>query len=315
MRKITNFNSQKLITKIMTWGTTLLFLAALGVMAYLSFVTNIEINPSIRNITVVALVALVLNYIVWDSRYKADYDKAMTADIFNEKYSIHRRYYFARKGLKQTEVQAHIRQYNKDYVQAWLDDVVDETGRTIEEIVNEPYKGHDHKLLIWKVKHHKYPKSGLKRSREVLSVLNVSGSDGMRIDIKKSEHQHAAGRIKKLITSLLSTVLAASLVVNFVQGDLTSAFLTLLLNVIILFSSLFFGALAGMKGAKIKLATAEQISELLEEWRKQPPKEEPYTESVIVLNGGVSIADDKSVIQAETISNNSSHTTSVIELT
>lgn len=314
MKKITNFSTQKLMTKIMAWGTTLLFLAALGVMAYLSFVTNIEINPNIRNITVVALVALVLNYIVWDSRYKADYDKAMTADILNEKYSIHRRYYFARKGLKQTEVQAYIRQYNKDYTQAWLDDVVDETGRTIEEIVNEPYKGHDHKLLIWKVKHHKYPKSGLKRSREVLSVLNVSGSDGMRIDIKKSEHQHATGRIKKLITSMLSTFLAASLAVNFVQGDLTSAFLTLLLNVVILFSSLFFGALAGMKGAKVKLATAEQISELLEEWRKQPPKEEPYQEPVIALNGGVSIVGEKPVINAETTTTKSSKT-SIIELT
>ena len=287
MRKITNFSTQKLITKIMAWGTTLLFLAAIAIMAYMSFVTNIEINPSIRNITVVALVALVLNYMVWDSRYKADYDKAMTADILNDNYSVHRRYYFARKGLKQTEVQAYIRQYNKDYVQAWLDDVEDETGRTIEEITKEPYKGHDHKYLIWRIKHHKYPKSGLKRSREVLSVLNVSGSDGMRIDIKKSEHQHAFGRIRKLITSLLSTFLAASLVVNFVQGDLTSAFLTLLLNIVILFGSLFFGALAGMNGAKVKLATAEQISELLEEWRKQPPKEEPYSEYMLKLNAEV----------------------------
>ena len=314
MRKITNFSTQKLMTKIMTLGTTLLFLAALAVMTYLSFVANIELNPSIRNITVVALVALVLNYIVWDSRYKADYDKAMTADILNEKYSIHRRYYFARKGLKQTEVQAYIRQYNKDYVQAWLDDVVDETGRTIEEIVNEPYKGHDHKLLIWKVKHHKYPKSGLRRSREVLSVLNVSGSDGMRIDIKKSEHQHAVERILKLLTSLLFTFLSASLVANFVQGDFTSAFLTLLLNVVILFSSLFFGALAGMRGAKVKLATAEQISELLEEWRKQPPKEEPYQESTVILNGGVSIVSEQNPVNTK-ISTIESLASSVIELT
>lgn len=314
MRKITNFSTQKLMTKIMAWGTTLLFFAALGVMAYLSFVTNIDINPSIRNITIVALVALVLNYVVWDSRYKADYDKAMTADILNEKYSIHRRYYFARKGLKQTEVQAYIRQYNKDYVQAWLDDVVDETGRTIEEIVNEPYKGYDHKFIIWRVKHHKYPKSGLKRSREVLSVLSVSGSDGMKIDIKKSEHQHAAGRIRKLLTSLLSTFLAASLAVNFVQGDLTTAFLTLLLNVVILFSSLFFGALAGMKGAKVKLATAELVSELLEEWRKQPPKEEPYQESVIPLNGGIVTESQQQIINQKTTVTES-QTSSIIELT
>ena len=314
MRKITNFSTQKLMTKIMAWGTTLLFLAALGIMAYLSFVTNVQINPSIKNITFIALVALVLNYIVWDSRYKADYDKAMTADILNEKYSIHRRYYFARKGLKQVEVQTYIRQYNKDYVQAWLDDVVDETGRTIKEIENEPYKGHDHKLLIWKIKHHKYPQSGLKRAREVLSVLNVSGSDSMRIDIKKSEHQHACDRIRKFLTSLLSTFLAASITVNFVTGDLTSAFLTLLLNIVILFGSLFFGALAGMKGAKVKLATAEQISELLEEWRKQSPKEEPYQEPVVVLNGGVSIVGEQQVISANTTVTEHK-TSSVIELT
>ena len=260
----------------MMWGTTLLFLAALGIMAYLSFVTNVDINPSVKNITLIAMVALVLNFIIWESRHRAEYDRSMLVDITNDKYSVHRRYYFARKGLKQTEVQSYIRQYNKDYVQAWLDDVVDETGRTIEEIENEPYRGHDHKLLIYKVKHHKYPKSGLKRAREVLSVLNISSSDSMKINLKQAEHQHVGGAIRKVITSLLSTLLAASVTVNFVEGDLSSAFLTLILNIVILFTSLFFGTLSGAKAAKIKLSTAEVISELLEEWRKQPPKEEPF---------------------------------------
>ena len=276
MKKISNITTQKIITKIMAWGTTLLFLAAIAIMAYMSFVTNIGINPSVRNITVVALIALVLNYVVWDSRYKADYDKTMTADITNEKYSVHRRYYFARKGLKQTEVQAYIRQYNKDYVQAWLDDIEDETGRTIEEIKNGPYKGNDHKYTIWKIKHHVYPKSGIKRAREVLSVLNVGTSDTMKINLKQAEHQHALQRISKLFTSFLSTLLAASITVNFVQGDLTTAFLTLLINIVILFTSLFFGAVMGIKGAKIKLSIAEQVSGLLEEWREKPPVEEPY---------------------------------------
>lgn len=314
-KKITNFSTQKLITKIMTWGTTLLFLAALCVMTYLSFVTNVDINPSIKNITLIAAVALVLNYIIWDSRYKAEYDRSLTADVLNEKYSIHRRYYFARKGLKQTEVQAYIRQYNKDYTQAWLDDVVDETGRTIAEIENEPYKGHDHKLLIWKVKHHKYPKSGLKRAREVLSVLNVGGSDSMKINLKKAEHSHTAGRISKIVSSLLSTLLAASVTVNFVEGDLSSAFLTLILNVVLLFVSLFFGTISGAKAAKVKLSTAEIVSELLEEWRKQPPKEEPYQELSIVMNSDVQVEKQQVVDNNIRQSVPTTHSSSVIEIT
>ena len=76
-KKITNFSTQKLITKIMMWGTTLLFLAALGIMAYLSFVTNVDINPSVKNITLIAMVALVLNFIIWESRHRAEYDRSM----------------------------------------------------------------------------------------------------------------------------------------------------------------------------------------------------------------------------------------------
>lgn len=306
-KKITNFSTQKLITKIMTWGTALLFLAALGIMAYLSFVTNVDINPSVKNITLIAMVALVLNFIVWESRHRAEYDRSMLTDITNEKYSVHRRYYFARKGLKQTEVQSYIRQYNKDYVQAWLDDVVDETGRTIEEITNEPYRGHDHKLLIYKVKHHKYPKSGIKRAREVLSVLNVSGSDSMKINLHSAEHQHLGGAIRKVFTSLLSTLLAASVTVNFVEGDLSSAFLTLILNIVILFTSLFFGTISGAKAAKMKLSIAETVSELLEEWRKQPPKEEPFIEHVPSV-------DAQPIVKPEVKSVQEEKRTSVIEI-
>lgn len=276
MKQITDFNAQKLMTKIMKWGTQLVFLAALLVMTYLSFVDDFEIKPSIQNITTVALVALVLNWIVWDSRYKSEFDKAMTADIMAKDYSIHRRYYFARKNLKQNEVQQYIRQYNQDFVQAWFDDIEDITGRTIKDIEEHGYKGYDHKYLIWRVKHHKYPESGLKRSRDVLSVLNISGSEGMKIQLRKAEHQHTSGRIQKLITSMMSVSLAASVTINFITDNWESACLTLLLNIVILLTSLFFGAAAGVKGAKIKLATAEQISELLEEWRKYPPKEEPY---------------------------------------
>lgn len=314
MKRVTDLSAQKLMSKILKWGTQIVFLAALIIMAYLSFVDNFEIRPDVRNITTIAVVALVLNWIIWDSRYRSEYDKAMTSDIMSKEYSIHRRYYFARKGLKQAEVQQYIRQYNQDFVKAWKEDVEDITGRKFEDIEKEGYKGHDHKLLIWKIKHHKYPMSGIKRAREVLSVLAVSGSDGMKIHIKKAEHQHTFGRIQKIVTSTLSTVLAASITVNFIHGNWESAILTLLLNVVILFMSLFFGAMSGVKGAKLKLSTAEQISELLEEWRKQPPKEEPYQEPVIALNGGVSVVGKQQIVNQDTTVIESS-TSSVIELT
>ena len=278
MRRITDFSTQKLMTKIVKYSTWIIFIAALLVMIYLSFVDNFGISPSIQRISTIAVIALVLNWVVWDSRYRSDYDKLLTSDIMNDKYSIHRRYYFARKGWKYEDLQKRIRLYNKDFVNAWLSDVEDITGRTIQEIENGPYRGHDHKFLIWRIKHHKYPKSGLRTPRDVLYVLSVSGSGGMKIRVRKAEHQHTFGRISKIITSLLATTLAASITVTFIQGDIATALLTLLINIVILCISLFFGAASGIKGAKIKLATAEQICELLEEWKSQSPAEEPYVE-------------------------------------
>ena len=276
MKQISDFSAQKLITKIVKWGTQIVFLVAIIVMAYLSFVDTFEIKPDIRNITIVALIALVLNWIVWDSRYRYDYDKILTEDIKSKDYSIHRRYYFARKGFKYEELQKRIRQYNQDFVKAWLADVEDITGRTIEQIEKGGYKHNDHKLLIYMIKHRKYPKSGLRTPRDVLYILSVSGSGGMRIDTKKAEHKHTWGRIMKAITGVLSTTLAASIAVTFVSDGWESACLTLLLNLVILFMSLFFGSVSGVKGGKIKLATAEQICELLEEWKNEPPVEEPF---------------------------------------
>ena len=283
MKRITDFSTQKLMTKIVKYSTWILFIAALVVMTYLSFVNNFDISPSIQRITTVALIALVLNWVIWDSRYRTDFDKLLTNDIMNDKYSIHRRYYFARKGWKYDDLQRRIRIYNKDFVNAWLTDVEDITGRTIQEIEEGGYKGHDHKFLIWRIKHHKYPKSGLKTPRDVLYVLSVSGSEGMKIKVRKAEHRHAVGRISKILTSLLSTTLAASITVTFIQGDIATALFTLLINIVILCISLFFGAASGIKGAKIKLATAEQVCELLEEWKNQPPSEEPYAKEEHIL--------------------------------
>ena len=310
MKRITDFSTQKLITKIMKYSTWILFIAALVVMTYLSFVNNFDISPSIQRITTISVIALVLNWVIWDSRYRADFDKLLTDDIMNDKYSIHRRYYFARKGWKYDDLQKRIRIYNKDFINAWLIDVEDITGRTVQEIERGGYKGHDHKFLIWRIKHHKYPKSGLKTPRDVLYVLSVSGSEGMKIKVRKAEHRHTTGRISRILTSLLCTTLAASITVTFIEGEIATALFTLLINVVILCTSLFFGATSGIKGAKIKLATAEQICELLEEWKNQLPSEEPYSKEEDISKENIleqSVAKE-SVMQIE------QNTQSIIEI-
>lgn len=231
----------------------------------------------------ISLVALVLNWVVWDSWYTSTYEKSLFQDRIKKEYSVHRRYYHARRGWKYNELQNHIRQYNINFVKTWETDVEDITGRSIESIRTEPYKGHDHKLLIHKIKHHNYPKSGIRTPKDLLYVLSVSGSDSMKLDVHKAERMHSVGRVKKLITSALSTLFAASIAVNFVKGEFESAALTLLINVAILFTSLFFGAMSGAKAAKVKLSIAEEVSEMLEEWRDTPPSEEPYVEHKVFV--------------------------------
>lgn len=278
VKKTAESSTQKIVSGIIKWGTQIVFLVSLVVLSYLSFVDSFKIKPSLKSISMISLVALVLNWVVWDSWYTSTYEKLLLQDKINKEYSIHRRYYHARRGWKYNELQQYIRRYNINFVKTWETDVEDITGRSIEDIRNGPYKGNDYKHLIHKIKHHNYPKSGIKTPKDLLYVLSVSGSDTMKIDIHKAEKLHTAGRISKLIKSALSTLFAASIVVNFVDSDWQSAALTLLINIAILFSSLFFGSLSGAKAAKVKLALAEEVSEMLEEWRNVPPSEEPYTE-------------------------------------
>lgn len=274
--RIGSFSSQLIVSTIMKWGSFILFVLAIVVLAYLSFVNDFQINASIRNISTIGLVSLVLNWLIWDTYYKSNYDKVMENDIKNEEYSIHKRYYFARKGWKQKELQERIRKYNDDYREAYIQDIEDLTGRNRDDIVNEPYKGNDHKILIWRLKHRKIPTSGIRTSRELMSVLNVGSSGNSRINIKKAEHYHSAHRLGKALTAFLSAGLAASLVYDFISDGFEGALLKLLLNIVLLFCSLIFGSLCGIKGAKIKLSIAEELSELLEEWKNEAPIEVPY---------------------------------------
>lgn len=261
---------------IISWGARILFAVAIVVLSVLSFVDSIEISPDVRNITIIALVAAVLNYAVWESFYNQQYEKQLATDLTNTNYCIHKRYYLARKGWKYKDLQDKISQYNKDFTDAWERDIEDITGYSIEEMRACTYKGHSHKFLIWRIKHHKYPKSGIRTPNDVLYILNVGKSDRMKVHVKAQEHYRAYKRASKVITLILSTFLIASFAYSFITEGFDKAIITLILNIALLFMTLFFGATAGIKGGKLKLSTAEIISERLEEWKEQVPEEEPF---------------------------------------
>lgn len=274
--KVDRLNSQKIINTIVAWGARILFVVAIVVLAVLSFVDKFEFTPDIKKVTTVALIGVVLNWLVWDSYYQQQYEKILTQDVLNKDYCIHKRYYEARKGWAYKDLQDKIRQYNSDFKEAWIQDIEDITCRKREDIIAQPYKKQSHKFLIWRLKHHKYPKTGLKTPNDVLYVLSVGKADSMKIRTKASENFHNIGRAKKLIMSVLGCLLAASFTYDFIKGNYVTAIVLLVMNIAMLFMSLFFGSTAGIKGGKLKLNTAEIVSERLEEWRNQKPEQEPY---------------------------------------
>lgn len=278
--EVSRFSTEQMVAKVTKWGVNILFVVSAVILAYFSFVKTFEIDPSIRNITTIGLVSMVLNWIVWDGYYNSAYERILSQDIANKEYSVHKRYYEARKGWKYDELQKAIRNYNKSFVRAWIQDCEDVTGRTEKEMVEGGYKKRDHKMIIYKLKHRKYPKTGIKTPKDMLYILSVGKSNSMRIHTKQAERYHTSGRLRKIITAGLGSLLGASLVFEFIDGNWEGAILKVLINIVLLVTSLFFGTTAGLKGGKIKLATAEEISERLEEWKGEMPKEEPFKEEV-----------------------------------
>lgn len=276
MANVDRFGGQRILNGIISWGTRIFFILAIIVCSVLSFVQRFDITPDIRKITTMALIAAVLNWLVWDSYYRSQYEKILTADVNNKQYCIHKRYYDARKDWKYKDLQDKIHQYNKDFEEAWEKDVEDVTGRTIAEIKSGPYKKQRHKILIWRIKHHRYPKTGLRTPNDVLYILSVGKADSMKIRVKAEEHFHAIGRMQKFIMLALGALLVASLSYEFISGDWMQAIVTLILQIGMMFMSLFFGAMSGINGGKLKLSTAEIVSERLEEWKNSKPSQEPY---------------------------------------
>lgn len=269
-------NKISVIDTIIKWGTKILFVLSIVVLSYLSFVEKFEITPSIRNIATISLVGLLLNYLVWESYYKSNYEKILNADILNKEYCIHKRYYDARTGWKYEILQQKIREYNKTFVEAWIKDIESITARTETEIVAGKYKGNSHKWLIYRLKHKLYPKSGIKTPHDLLYILSVGKANSMKINTMRAEHYHTLNAIRKIFMSALGMILIASLTYEFIQGGYLEAVLKLVIQITMLFMSLFFGSISGINGGKMKLKVAEEISEMLEEWKNSVPEQKPY---------------------------------------
>ena len=283
MKKITDLSTQKVMATIVKWGTQVVFLISIIILSYLSFVDTFKVKPNLKNIGILSIVSAVLSWLVWDSSYTSTYEKTMSKDRLNEEYSVHRRFYHARRGWKYNDLQTYIRNYNRNFLEQWKIDVEDITGRSFENIEAEPYKGHDHKFLIWRVKHHVYPKSGIKTPKDLQYVLSVNSNDGKKIKVHKAETLHSVYRIKKIFSAATSMLFAASVTTTFIQDGWRSAIFTLIMSITFLFFSYFFGSLQGAKGGRIKLATAEEVSELLEEWKNEAPSEEPYVQHQVAI--------------------------------
>ena len=69
MKKVNDLSTQKVMTTIVKWGTQIVFLISIVIVAYLSFVDDFKIKPSLKNVSILSAVAAVLNWIVWDSWY------------------------------------------------------------------------------------------------------------------------------------------------------------------------------------------------------------------------------------------------------
>lgn len=294
--KLLSFNINMLLHAILKYGSILLVVISIVILALLSFVTNIQFDPELRNVTIVTAIALVLNVVIWDTFYKDQNSKVLSEDIKAsglKRYSVHKRYYDARKGFTQQQLRANIRKYNQDFVQSWLDDIEDITGRKIEDtkdehdnivdigVRNGGYRGNSHKFLIWRVKHRLYPKSGIKSPRQLLNMLSVGKSDSMKIHTNAAKTYHTTGRLAKTFTSLLGALLGASIVYDFITDNWETALIRLAINILLIVMSIVFGSASGIKGAQIQLSSTEEVCELLEEWKHEPAELDKYGDILV----------------------------------
>ena len=305
LKKIFNLNN--ILSKLINWAAYVIVIVSCVVLLYLSFIQTFDFNLDWRTIGIFSIVVVALVWINWNTFYRRQYEKTMNSDIAQldeGKYSIHGRYYNAIKDYSDNDLQECIDKYNKDYEKKWIHwvehytgfpietqtvkevdengkDILDENGKpkltVIKGIKDLPYKGFKHKIIMWRIKHHKYPQSGYRTSTELSSLLSFQDTDLSKKNLKRDKQYYRKKSISKFITTALTICLGASLAPQLINGEYAAAIFKLVLALGSLLGAVIGGGLSGIQGARLKLSIVEDVCFDLERWTNKKPLVAPYT--------------------------------------
>lgn len=303
------------LAQLISYSAWIIVVGSILILSYLSFIDHFDFSLDWRVIGVFAISTVCLAWVCWNMFYHKQYDKLMDEDIKaatkliedtqdkskprkNSNYSVHIRYQHAIDGWTDETLQMAIDKFNDDFTAKWLNYVEKTTGFPIEtkkeiivdSLTNEnkvvevkgikdlPYKGFKHKILMWRVKTHRYPQSGYKSSMEVLSLFSFGNQVGKKRRMYADRQFYARKSFGKIVRGLLVITLGASLIPDIIDGSIWPIILKLVLAIGSIISSVLMGMYAGVRGAKIKLSAVEEVCCDLEDWSHKKPTILPYIE-------------------------------------
>lgn len=305
------FNMNNILSQVMNFAAYIILVLSAGVLIYFSFIDKITFETDWKTLGIFSAAAILLTWINWNSFYKKQYEKCMADDIAQSeqnKYSVHSRYYMAIKDWDDATLQKKIDEFNEEYTNKWLRHVEKTTGFPIETctkiqvdafghpvsdpetnkpkiitvtgIKDLPYKGFKHKILMWRIKTHHYPKSGYKTSMELMSLFSFQDNNLNKRHLQAHKGFYLRNSISRLISSMLIISISGSIIPEFIGGDVWSALLKLIIVVGTLGSAVLMGAMSGIRGARLKLSTVEDVCNDLEKWANKKPLLTPYKEPI-----------------------------------
>ena len=308
LSKLFNFNN--ILSQVINFAAYIISFISVIILLYISFVDKFNVQIDWTTLGIFTAAVVMLAWLNWTTWYKRQYERVMSDDIIKHsqnKYSVHGRYYFNIRGWTDIQLQTKIDKFNKEYEENWLRWVEHETGVPIESryevqiengkpvldengqvkkilvkgIKDLPYRKFKHKILMWRVKNHRYPKTGYKTAMEVMSLFSYQEANLSKRHLKADKSYYAKRSITKFLSLLLTVSIGGSLIPEFMNGNKWSAILKLLIALGSLLSSILMGAMNGIRGARIKLCTVEEVCFDLEKWADKKPIIEPYEEIVV----------------------------------
>lgn len=307
------FSFNNLLNKLLSWSVYILLAGSAIILIYFSFIDKIKIEFDLVTLGIFSLVTVILVWVNWNTFYRKQYEKTMKLDIENyeKKYSIHARYKTIISKWTDEELQLAIDEFNDEYEKKWLNyvervtgcpietvykaevdengkEVLDENGKPniieVKGIKDLPYKGFRHKILMWRIKRHIYPQSGYKTSMELMSLLSFRENNIHKRNLKASRNFYIGNSLFKLVSFLALISIAGSILPELISGNFVAALARLLIALGSLFSSVMFGAMNGIRGARLKLSTVEDAAFDMELWYKKKHNfveiEEPIIEQL-----------------------------------